>query len=292
MKLQVCHLTHYTYQEAVAESVNEIRLTPRTDDRQTCHSHSITIEPEVSLFQYEDYFGNTAHYFSVPFPHSQLSIKSCSIMETDEEENPETNRIPYAVEREILHEEKFQNEYAEYLIETDYTRISAELKHFKNITIDEDQAGSIYQLLEAISHAIHTNFTYDANATQVSTTVEETLRLKRGVCQDYVHLMIALCRMLHIPARYVSGYQFLGDLNADDPIFQHASHAWVEAYVPLIGWLGFDPTSNGKINWRYVTLGKGRDYSDIVPVKGIYQGTNIQRLEVVVDIERIDDSRA
>lgn len=288
MKLQVCHLTHYTYQEAVAKSVNEIRLTPRTDDRQRCHSHSITIEPEVSLYPYKDYFGNTAHYFSVPFPHSRLSIKSCSIVETDEEETPETNRIPYAVEREILLEEKFQNEYAEYLIETDYTRITAELKHFKNISIHEDEAGSIYQLLEAISHAIHANFTYDPKATQVSTTVVETLRLKRGVCQDYAHLMIALCRMLHIPARYVSGYQFLGDLNADDSIFQHASHAWVEAYVPLIGWLGFDPTSNGKINWRYVTLGKGRDYSDIVPVKGIYQGTDHQQLEVAVDIKRID----
>ncbi|MEW9671096.1 transglutaminase N-terminal domain-containing protein [Ammoniphilus sp. 3BR4] len=287
MKLQISHLTRYAYQEPVTDSVNEIRLTPRTDANQSCCEHSILIEPSVPLFSYEDYFGNTAHYFTVPAPHEELLIYSNSIVETTENHHEPTQRLPYVDERDILMSEPFQNQYAEYLMETNYTRITAELTTFSVENINPLHAESVYQLLENISNAIYSNLTYDTKATHVHTTVEETLELKRGVCQDYAHLMIALCRMHNIPSRYVSGYHFIGDLSDGYTEVQHASHAWVEAYVPLIGWTGFDPTNNGKMDWRYVKIGHGRNYSDIVPVKGVYQGTNQQQLEVKVDVKRI-----
>lgn len=288
MKLQISHLTRYTYQEPVTDSVNEIRLSPRTDDRQSCCEHSIVINPSVPLFTYKDYFGNLAHYFTIQAPHQELLIHSYSIIKTDENNHDPKNLLPYVIERDILVSEQFQNTYAEYLMETEYTHITSELKAFCHETIKEHQSENVYELLEQISNAIYSNITYDTKVTHVHTTVEETLLLKRGVCQDYAHLMIAICRMFNIPARYVSGYHFIGDLS-DGQTVQHASHAWVEAYIPLIGWMAFDPTNNGKVDWRYVKLGHGRNYSDIVPVKGVYQGTNKQQLEVTVDVKRVQE---
>jgi transglutaminase-like putative cysteine protease len=143
--------------------------------------------------------------------------------------------------------------------------------------------------LKKISECIHMNFIYDPSATDVHTTVEETVKLKRGVCQDFAHLMIAVCRSKDIPARYVSGYHFIGDLQGGHADYEQASHAWVEAYVPGKGWVGYDPTNNMMVNWRYVKIGHGRDYRDIVPVKGVYTGTAAQTLTVDVDVRIFED---
>lgn len=126
-----------------------------------------------------------------------------------------------------------------------------------------------------------------SGVSHVHSTVEDTLKLKRGVCQDFAHLMIAICKTLLIPARYVSGYHFVKDL-VDETNYEQASHAWVEAYIPGVGWCGFDPTNEGEVNGRYVKLAHGRDYKDIVPVKGIYKGTDRQNLEVEVDVKLIE----
>jgi transglutaminase-like putative cysteine protease len=285
VKLQITHLTRYNYQEPVIDSINEVRLSPRTDDRQKCSEHTILVEPQVSLFSYKDYFGNTVHHFTIPSPHQELAIESRSIVETDETIMKQTLHLPYKSECEILASESFQNQYAEYLMETDYTRITPEIQTFCSEMVHIHKAESIYQLLEQVSTLLYTNLTYDTGATHVHTTVEETLRLKRGVCQDYAHLMIAICRVFNIPARYVSGYQFIGNIHDDQSDIQHASHAWVEAYIPIVGWHGFDPTNNGEINWRYVKIGHGRNYRDIVPVKGVYQGSANQHLDVSVDVK-------
>lgn len=289
MRLQVSHLTKYVYQEPVIDSVNEVRLTPKTEDCQTCCEHSISIRPSVSLFPYTDYFGNTVHYFSVPFPHEELVIESRSIVQTSEAGIGQTSRVPYSTECEILESESFQNQYAEYLMETAYTKAPKELEEFARGIVRGEKVESVYELLERISHAIYTTFTYDTNVTNVHTTVEETLQLKRGVCQDYAHLMIAICRLFCIPCRYVSGYHYIGEFGSDETNVQHFSHAWVEAYVPLIGWIGLDPTNNEKTNWRYIKIGHGRNYSDVVPVKGMYRGTACQRLEVTVELKRVQE---
>lgn len=143
--------------------------------------------------------------------------------------------------------------------------------------------------MKDISARIFWDFIYDPQATDVHTTVEETLQLKRGVCQDFAHLMIAMCRAKGIPARYVSGYHFIGDLQGGHADYEQASHAWVEAYIPNKGWVGYDPTNNGMVNWRYVKIGHGRDYRDIVPVKGVYTGLAAQTLMVEVDVKILED---
>jgi transglutaminase-like putative cysteine protease len=289
VKLKITHLTQYTYKDPVVDSVNELRLSPINDGRQSCCEHTIMIDPTVSLFPYTDYFGNLVHYFTINSPHQHLTIKMDSIVETTMMEQRERSLLTYEEERAILINKKFQNKYAYYLMETPYSVITPELKKFVYTFIDENQSKSIYQLLEQISNAIYSNFTYDQKVTNVKTTLEETLRLKRGVCQDYAHIMIAICRIFNIPSRYVSGYHFIGDIESNQSNFQHASHAWVEAYVPSFGWVGLDPTNNGKIDFRYVKLSYGRDYSDIVPVKGVYKGSSNQNLKVLVDIQYIQE---
>jgi len=123
----------------------------------------------------------------------------------------------------------------------------------------------------------------------VKTTASEMFGKKRGVCQDFAHFMIACCRACRIPARYVSGYHFVGDLQGGTANFEQASHAWVEAFVPGLGWCSFDPTNADPVGERYVKLGHGRDYKDIVPVKGVYRGSGEQKLKVTVDVRKIED---
>lgn len=291
MKLEIIHQTSYTYEDKVGYSVNEVRLTPRTNFRQSCVNHTITTYPNTELFSYQDYFGNIAHAFTVAKPHQELVIKSHSIVDTHEKDRNEYNLFPYEKELEFLHSEKFINHYAEYLSATPYTMITNEIKNYAMTLSELESAGGVYQLLRQISETIYSTFTYDPNASHVHTTVEETLKLKRGVCQDFAHLMITLCRVKGIPARYISGYHFIGDLQGGHADFEQASHAWIEAYVPGIGWVGFDPTNNGLINWRYVKVGHGRDYRDIVPVKGIYQGRSAQTMTVEVDVKLVNEKK-
>lgn len=289
MKLKITHQTQYTYPEPVTDSVNEIRLTPQTDSRQFCYEHTLLLKPNAELFSYEDFFNNKVHTFSISEPHQELVIKANSIVVTEEKDQFRGRPLPLSTEKMIIQSETFQNRFAEYLMESHYTKLSQEIRNFANRMADLDASEGIYRLLKDVSEEIYSNFTYDPKATDVHTTVEETLHLKRGVCQDFAHLMIAVCRFKGIPARYVSGYQFIGDLQGGNADYDQASHAWVEAYVPDIGWVGYDPTNNGMINWRYVKIGHGRDYRDIVPLKGVYSGTSSQSLKVEVDVKILED---
>jgi transglutaminase-like putative cysteine protease len=289
MRLEIFHLTRYTYKESVEDSVNEIRLTPRTDSRQSRVKQIISVIPEAELFSHEDYFGNIVHSFTVNKPHCELVIKAQSIVVTHEIAQTKGSLLPLEKEIEIIYSELFENTFAEYLLGTSYTLPTPEMKEFANTVPDLDSSGSVYQLLRDIMVTIYSTFTYDPTATDVHTTVVETIKLRRGVCQDFAHLMIAVCRMKGIPARYISGYHFIGDLQGGHADFTQASHAWVEAYVPGVGWLGFDPTNNGLMDWRYVKIGHGRDYNDIVPVKGVYSGTSKQTLSVEVDVRVLND---
>jgi transglutaminase-like putative cysteine protease len=286
MKLEIMHITRYSYADPAVNSVNEIRLTPRTDERQSCYQHDVTVEPNSSMMAYEDYFGNRVHVFSVNDPHQELVIRARSVVVTRELEPPRAALSPQD-ELAQLRSESFEDRFIEYLLPTQYTARSQELLAYADQFPLTGQG--VYQWIKEVSSAIHRDLQYDPGATHVHTTVGETLQLKRGVCQDYAHLLISVCRAAGVPARYVSGYHFVGDLQGGNADFEQASHAWVEAYIPGVGWYGVDPTNNAEIGGRYVKLGHGRDYRDIVPVKGIYRGTGNQRLEVAVDVRKMGE---
>lgn len=287
MKFQILHVTRYKYAADIADSVNEIRLSPRTNHNQACYQHMINLSPHAPLYAYEDYFGNLVHAFSVSEPHSELAISVHSIVVTNDQAKPGKSILPYSQERAILDSEPFLNQFAEYLNPTAYTQITGDVQEIAAHFLGVQTIESVSQLLSLITTGIKRDYIYDPHATQVQTKIDEMIKLHRGVCQDFAHLMIALCRCMGIPARYVSGYQYITDLSGGNADFEQASHAWVEAYIPQIGWTGFDPTNDVPVTWRYIILAYGRDYKDIVPVKGVYHGTPQQELKVSVDVKKI-----
>ncbi|CAM3228345.1 transglutaminase family protein [Sporolactobacillus spathodeae] len=288
MKFNISHLTKYKYASEIADSVNEIRLTPRTNTHQTCLQSRITTSPQAPIYTYEDYFKNLVYSFSVADPHTLLTIHSESIVVTSNEEPVIKSVLTGAQELEELASERFLDDYAEYLHPSEYTPITPDISQMASQFEASHTFASLADKLTALTAQIKNDFTYDPSATQVQTKIDEMIQLRRGVCQDFAHLMIALCRTMGIPARYVSGYQYITDINGGNADFEQASHAWVEAYIPGVGWTGFDPTNNVPINWRYIILAYGRDYKDIVPVKGIYHGTPQQKLDVIVDVRQIN----
>lgn len=303
MKLSITHLTQYEYADAVTDSVNELRLTPSTNERQSCYQQSILVEPNAQLFSYEDYFGNRVHAFSVNQPHRKLSIRISMLVVTQKAPTPE-ERETYVNAGSPeqgwawLRTEEAANRFAEFLLETDYTKVTEDVRVYAfetGRTKEDDPVApgrpieSVLDWLSSLSSRIRAEFRYDPEATTVETTTSEMFQRRRGVCQDFAHLMIACARSEDIPARYVSGYHFVGDLQGGSADFEQASHAWVEAYVPSLGWCSFDPTNADPVGERYVKLGHGRDYKDIVPVKGVYRGTGEQRLKVTVDVRNIEE---
>lgn len=295
MKLNISHVTQYDYEDSAMDSVNEIRLTPSTNDRQSCYQQAIYIEPNASLFSYEDYFGNRVHSFSVNPPHKRLTIRTQMTVVTRHAPSPEEQAalLNGKLAREAwawLETEEAANRFAEFLLATDYTNITAEVEQYADtVAPKEGEELSVLGWLIALSGKIRTEFIYDPDATTVTTKASDLIERKRGVCQDFAHLMIACCRVHRIPARYVSGYHFVGDLQGGSADFEQASHAWVEAYVPQLGWCSFDPTNDDPVGERYVKLGHGRDYKDIVPVKGVYRGSGDQKLKVTVDVRKIEE---
>ena len=283
MRLDIRHVTRYRYDSPVTDSVNEIRLSPRTDERQACYQHRLIVEPNVQLQSYEDYFGNRVHSFTAYNPHAELVITAHSTVVTRDRDvlwkaawAPEDawNRVGSL---------DFIDANAEYLLPTSYASFHPDVAAYAN-GIGGAEEG-VFGFVKRAAASVYEGFQYKPLSTGVHTTAEELLGIGSGVCQDFAHLLIAICRVRGVPARYVSGYHFVGDLQGRDADFEQASHAWVEAYIPGVGWQGIDPTNNNLIDWRYVKLGHGRDYTDIVPVKGIYRGTSGQTLQVTVDVQ-------
>ncbi|WP_340394176.1 transglutaminase family protein [Paenibacillus sp. FSL E2-0190] len=288
MKIQINHTTTYSYPEPVTDSVNEIRLTPRTNYRQSCYHHEVEVSPAANLLTYEDFFGNRVHAYSVNKPHTEMVIHTkATVVTLDKAQGTDLPRTSLEEQVKLLNDEKFQNRYIEFILPTRYTEVTPELVEFAS-QYPFSEAEDMYEWILKLSSTIYEQFTYDPEATSVNTTVKKALKLKRGVCQDYAHLMIAVCRSVGLPSRYVSGYHFVGDLQSSNANFEQASHAWVETHVPGTGWLGFDPTNNVEVNWRYIKLGHGRDYKDIVPVKGVYRG-GAGTLTVKVDVRKLDN---
>ncbi|MBB6669902.1 transglutaminase family protein [Cohnella nanjingensis] len=282
MKLEICHVTRYRYGGVVSDSVNELRLAPRTDERQACYQHVLTVDPNVTMMSYEDYFGNRVHAFTANDAHRELVIASRSTVVTRDSEMKRKTEEPPTESWARIRSDAFVDAYAEYLLPSAFATFHAAVSAYASVIGAE---AGVFDFVKGASGRIYEDFEYKPQSTGVHTTADELIGIGSGVCQDFAHLLLAVCRLRGVPARYVSGYHFVGDLQGRDADFEQASHAWIEAYVPGVGWLGFDPTNNGLVDWRYVKLAHGRDYLDIVPVKGVYRGTDEQELTVKVDVQ-------
>lgn len=244
----------------------------------------ITTTPRAPLFDFEDYFGNRIHAFTIGSKHRELRIRTRSIVSTTASGNSTAIHAMTPDEQwKMLSSDAFIDHYAEYLLPSHYTTPTSELSEFARVHFPSP-SGTVLAWASTVSKMIHETFVYDPNATTVQTTSDQILHLRRGVCQDFAHFMISVCRHYGVPARYVSGYHFVGDLNGNPANFEHASHAWIEVFAPDAGWMAFDPTNVSDVGERYVKIGHGRDYKDIVPVKGVYRGNGAQSLDVTVKV--------
>ncbi len=281
MKLQVTHRTRYIYVSPVRESFNEVRLRPVTNEHQVCDSFLLKVLPAAKLSHYTDFHANIIHFFELQSPHSTLLVESSAKVTTKPVlTNPASAPVPLSALAECERNERC----FDFLQESTYVEKTPEAWRLAlDVTAGRDD---VWGAACAIMAHIHSQFAYTPNLTSVHTHMRDVLADARGVCQDFAHVMIGLCRALHIPALYVSGYLYNGPL--DKLLGSQASHAWCEVFVPGVGWCGLDPTNNQPTDERYIKLGIGRDYADVPPVRGHYKGTTDRQMEVEVLVEAIE----
>jgi transglutaminase-like putative cysteine protease len=284
-RYHLVHITEFHYDGPVSESYNEVRLRPLTDEKQSCLSFRIHTTPASQARSYQDGFGNWVHQFNVLKEHRHLKVETDSVV-LRLEETPE--RPLTTLEQVEAAQEELQEEFYDYLVESKYVPHLAELDELIRAT-EETCDGTAYSFCEDLSKLIHALFQYMPGATHVQSSIEDALRLRAGVCQDFAHLLLGVARKRGIPARYVSGY--LVPNRADNPnaaleevIGGQATHAWTEVYIPGGGWMPLDPTLGDAVGLRHVRIGYGRDYGDVPPVRGLYNGHAGQRLSVDVQL--------
>jgi transglutaminase-like putative cysteine protease len=285
MLLHILHRTTFVYGGEARDSFNEVRLRPRDDETQACRRFSLRIEPEGPIREYADFHENTVHFFEVANGHRRLLIEAESEVETvPDAARPAIPAVPHdsplwAGEREM---------YAEYYTDSRYVPLAPEL--WREVQ-DVLAAGreDVWSDACRLGRHVHRTFAYRPNSTGVTTRATDALSLRAGVCQDFAHVMLGLCRCAGLPSRYVSGY-FLNPDRREGEI--EASHAWVEVLVPGHGWAGFDPTHDRPADESYAKVGVGRDYSDICPVSGTYRGAATDSLVVEVKVSPLSSLTA
>jgi transglutaminase-like putative cysteine protease len=293
MKYKVSHTTIYDYTEAVPVCHNEIRLWPRDHRRQTCLSHRLRIRPEpVNTDHRSDYFGNHAGQFAIEQPHNRLTVTAISQVQVMPPEVPAPSSTPPwedIRDRFAIGQPPWWLEARQFVLDSPYVQANAALRHLAEPSFTPGRPW--LEALLDLTKRIHAEFKYDAAATNVNTSLDTVLRIKRGVCQDFAHLEIGCLRSMGLPARYVSGYL----LTAPPPgqqklVGSDASHAWIAAFSPEAGWIDFDPTNNVIPGIGHVTLAWGRDYGDVCPIKGVLVGGGHHRMRVAVDVVPLVES--
>ena len=290
MKFAVSHTTTYQYKGIVRESFNEARLQPFDGEGQDLHSFALTVGEESAVRTYKDFYGNRVHSIEIASPHETLEITADSIVETTHGSDGSLNKLQKASEVLVADIESLpglEQQY-DFVMQTPYTQASGAIWRFAMDCMNEQPAlGAFAQELSA---RVYRYFTYVKGETEVETAAQEAFVKKQGVCQDCAHVFIAAARSLKVPTRYVSGYLYVGESTVSTVEHQSslASHAWVEVYLPDVGWAGIDPTNNRIVNGHYIVLARGRDYADARPLSGTYRGAGLEEMKVKVVIDRVD----
>ena len=280
MIYSVRHTTIFRYQPAVRESVMEVRLQPRNEADQRCLVFQLDIQPSANIMQYTDFTGNIVHHFDIAGSHTEVKVTAQSTVELQSSSLPLAQDAGTWTDLDAI---VASGDYWDMLGPSEFVQTSEYLNQLAT-ELNCERRGNPLGLLTEINAAIYTLFAYVPNSTKVDSPIDEALRTRQGVCQDFAHIMIALVRRLRIPCRYVSGYMYHGDPSDEkhDRSVEGASHAWVEALVPNIGWITFDPTNNLIGTGRHIRVAIGRDYADVPPTRGVHKGEAQSELSVAV----------
>jgi len=289
MRYRITHRTEYTSVEPVSVGYNEAWLTPRDTPTQKCLAHQIEISPGPSIIVTRtDYFENTTTQFAFNQGYDTLIVTSIndvdvSVAAPTEIPAPNWESIRDNVQARLT-EEDF--DALEFAYDSPRCRASVEFAVYANSSFPA--GAGIREGITDLMRRFQADFKYDSTATTVSTPVEQVFRIRRGVCQDFAHLLISILRSIGIPARYVSGYlRTLPPLGKPRLIGADASHAWVSVYCGPWGWVDIDPTNNQFTSTDHITIAWGRDYMDVAPLKGVYIGGSSPRLLVSVDVREV-----
>ncbi|QKS72880.1 transglutaminase family protein [Paenalkalicoccus suaedae] len=284
MKYQIEHLNVLNYEAPVDQSLNQIRLKPRTDECQRLLTYRPEITPVSLTKEFSDLWGNNVESFFIAEPHKELIVKSTSVVSI--QKSPFIRMVQFSDEMDkIFKSDLFHNHYLSFLNDTDSTFLTKQQMDEANAEIGEESNPVEYML--KVMNYMYEKFTYDPDATVVNTRATEAFDLKRGVCQDLTHVMLGLLRAKGIPSRYVSGYLYVGENSA--LVGDSATHAWVECMVPGIGWTGLDPTNNVEALEQHIRVGIGRDYQDVSPLQGVYRGGK-HTLDVKVSVTLLEQN--
>jgi transglutaminase-like putative cysteine protease len=288
---KIIHKTDYTYPDAVSLCHNIVRLIPRSTNLQLCKKSEVIILPEPDvLIEYDDFYGNKLIYFSIEKEHKKLSVHVVSEIEKLSPANEQKSanstirweelyRLMESANSELLNVKQF-------VAATTMTTADETIAAYALISFPPEKP--LLDCCKNLMSRIFTDFKFQSGFTTISTPLSLVMKERKGVCQDFAHLAIACLRSLGLPARYVSGYiETIPPPGVEKLVGVDASHAWFSVYIPNSGWVDFDPTNNMLPADQHITIGWGRDYADITPLKGVIISSGRHELKVSVDVRRV-----
>jgi len=292
MLYAVEHTTTYQYHELVSLCHNIAALSPRNTDYQTCKAFTISISPLPEILEeHSDFFGNKLYYFVIEQEHEKLTVTVRSQVERINlrDAKPKYPEDSWESVRDML-----LNSTGEYMEVKQFsypTEITATTPEVKNYAQQIFTPGKpLFEAVHELIKLIYSDFKFTPGFTTVSTPLSTVMKERKGVCQDFAHLAISCLHSMGLPARYVSGYlETLAPAGKEKLKGVDASHAWISVFIPGMGWIDFDPTNNQLATEQYITIGWGRDYFDIIPLKGVIMSSSSHELKVSVDVKRLEE---
>jgi transglutaminase-like putative cysteine protease len=280
MFYSIRHITRYRYDAPVRESIMQLYMQPKSEGPQRLRSFQVATTPRAALQAYTDHFGNAVYHFDVPSAHQELLVE----VEAQVEITPVPAAPEWVDEQawQLLESEQVKNDHFDMLFAHGHASPTPMLHDFlreKGLA----RTGDPMTTMRRLCRVLFDSFSYAPDETEVDSPIDVALGKRKGVCQDFTHIMLTTARMWGIPARYVSGYLFT-KRDAGDRSSSDATHAWVEAFIPGPGWVGFDPTNNVLAGERHIRVAIGRDYDDVPPARGIYKGDASSELAVAVSV--------
>jgi len=291
MKYEVTHTTRYEYPLPASLCHNIVYQVPAEYEFQQVHKFTYQIHPEPNyLVNRRDFFDNQYIYFSIQKSHKKLTVEVKSEVEIDSPGwagiNPATT-LPWEDVVAWLHTLNAGNEIRQFYLESDHVVFIPGVKEYAMQSFTP--ARPVMEAMLELNQRIFRDFKFTPGFTDISTPLADVFEYKKGVCQDFAHFALACVRSIGLSARYVSGYiETLPAPGKPKLVGSDASHAWMALYIPDAGWVEFDATNNLLVNDKHIRVATGRDFADIVPLKGIVYSGGGQKMVVSVDVRQVE----
>lgn len=285
---QITHQTVYRHGAPAGGAWQMLQLQPRSEGTQECLDFQLELRPDAAdLSRRTDYFGNTRHFFSVRETHTDMSIVSRAVVRRGDLQLPLPGVAPGLEEARRLNSEAIASGEAWQLEQfLCPSPLAPALPGTAELAAGLDPTLPVPEWLDALGHVFAETFTFDPRATDISTPLSHVLLHRRGVCQDFTHLFLSCVRQHRLPAAYVSGY-LLTTPPPGQPRLRGADamHAWASVYVPGAGWVDYDPTNCCFAGTGHIVVGRGRDYTDVSPTRGVFTGSYAPAMSIAVTVE-------